>query len=845
MKLVIGQPTEEAVYPKPVMWVETKRALADAWQIVPYLSPVESAVVLMPSVSSASLRFDYGSMLRVDRTQFRLESPMALARSWVRIKTQYEGSSAVTQWAGQIVSQPANVGGKDIGRTGTQFFQALGVEHLLDRAPLLSSFWLGAGDTTVELRIPPCFNAYGSGKTVIGNRSAELFDDSHLLTRDGEKWSALDILRYVVTRYSVPGGLTWTVSGQTEALAGFFPVVEAPRTIWELLKTLLDRRRALSARVSWDGENSANIEVVSVSPIDIQSPGGEFDISANRRVTDLDIETGPLISSATVEVDEMARVGRIVARGASFMVGFSLNYSLADGNLIAGWSGDQETAYKAAGSELAGFADATAEAKGIIADNARSTRSEWASVYQKFKLNPAWEWEFPERILPETYIDWTVSTGTVVTGERNIPASIALPSLDNNAELMPETKQPLADRWRKFGRHCLLFKNVDYGAGAADPDAVDETIPALVFLLGSEVLVGERICQRFYEGSRPGNSAWPSVSVRPDETELAFWVSATPAHLIAGVWGDTTQEDTVSGGLILLDLAPVDNVVVTRVSDGTIYTEVDESVSPIGPTEYWLDEDTGTLTFNTSNNGVSFSINYDWQIPTEKQPVVDWKEMIITAACESNQFVEVVRDVPGGGDEVMLIEVDDAELWWLVPGTVVGVEDDGRTIRVGEDGLITRDDRARLRAIATLASVWYSLPRVVVRVTQQAIGGLPGPGVMIGRVTAPLGRIVSNTIVTSMRLNYESLTSSFETGFAELDFGSSSGSGSSRMAGAGSPALGIGNNKMATKSDVARAVGQIPVRFATTAPGASSGGSDSDSSSQAGGSLYLGFLSAT
>jgi hypothetical protein len=204
--------------------------------------------------------------------------------------------------------------------------------------------------------------------------------------------------------------------------------------------------------------------------------------------------------------------------------------------------------------------------------------------------------------------------------------------------------------------------------------------------------------------------------------------------------------------------------------------------------------------------------------PSTFPPVADWRDMIATVAVEGEP-VEMRRSIPGNQGKRIVIDVPDAGLWWIAPGTVTAVDDQGKLVRVlQENGILTRDDRAWLESILVLALGWYGRQRASIQATAIGIGTVPAPQTMIRRVDAAIGTgIETNSLVTNRRLDFAQNKTSFSCDYAELDavaMVQRSPFKSSALGGVG----------MASQS--ARADGR-PQRFATSSRGSGSGGAPS------------------
>lgn len=184
---------------------------------------------------------------------------------------------------------------------------------------------------------------------------------------------------------------------------------------------------------------------------------------------------------------------------------------------------------------------------------------------------------------------------------------------------------------------------------------------------------------------------------------------------------------------------------------------------------------------------VRMSVNHelasaDFDAETNTPAVFDWREMIATVAVELDRHLEIIvaagsatplaaGQQPTG--RVLVIDVPDAELWWLTPGTVLDVQS-GALVRSAATGLdaILRDDTARLREIAAVAAGWYGRDRKAVSVTREGLRVDIDPGAMLQTVTGGFGRETIKSIVTSIGYDFQQFTTTINSDFLELELSS-------------------------------------------------------------------------
>lgn len=108
---------------------------------------------------------------------------------------------------------------------------------------------------------------------------------------------------------------------------------------------------------------------------------------------------------------------------------------------------------------------------------------------------------------------------------------------------------------------------------------------------------------------------------------------------------------------------------------------------------------------------------------SESEPEFDWEKLVVTIAIHTDQRFSLRHSlspmIPDAGNEqsVKIIELNDAELWFAAPGTIVGVDDDGDLVAIHESNRILRNDTDRLRMAMAGAIARYTVARRRCRVS--------------------------------------------------------------------------------------------------------------------------------
>lgn len=172
---------------------------------------------------------------------------------------------------------------------------------------------------------------------------------------------------------------------------------------------------------------------------------------------------------------------------------------------------------------------------------------------------------------------------------------------------------------------------------------------------------------------------------------------------------------------------------------------------------------------------------------TEEGNGVDYNDMIATVCMKWDRHVEVYEISTGGSLNALdpgvpkreiFIDVPDARLDFLLPGTITDIDDGGTRVQ-DTTGSILRDDRERLERIAKVAKKWYGVTRQALtlnykqlRVVASSDGSIK---MRVGDLVTSIGSSYTatdvNSVVTAITFeNSDSPSTTMETSFAHMDF---------------------------------------------------------------------------
>ncbi len=166
--------------------------------------------------------------------------------------------------------------------------------------------------------------------------------------------------------------------------------------------------------------------------------------------------------------------------------------------------------------------------------------------------------------------------------------------------------------------------------------------------------------------------------------------------------------------------------------------------------------------------------------PTEPEatsvlPSVDYASMICTVFLPTDVQAKVVYTVPANAwmesGKDLVIEMPEAELWYVAGGTVSEISAGQLVYHNGGVAQVVRDDTYKLRQVAAAAAAWYGQQRNTFTLEQAGIAPIHRTGRLI-RAVATTAFHVENvgTVITQRRFDYRENSMTIQTGYAELDF---------------------------------------------------------------------------
>lgn len=347
-----------------------KRLWADPWTWVPYVRCVTAEEQAAPEVARASFRWVFGEKKEHFDASYRFYYPVLVHNAYCLVRTYNEWGDWCP-YIGVVQTETAAVQGTTWPQ-GFQSFEAYSIEHLLDRNQI-NGAWTEDGFIERHVR----FNRKGGrGLAKQGNRSSGVDGNGvYYFSEDGEKWTNLQILEYLLSNF-VGEGIPFTVAGATAPLA---QIIEEHdfygQSVLSAINQLIDRRYGLNWRLLVP-VNGGTVILYVFSQLAYSLQIGDVAVPANPVQAVVPIVNNHAIDPV-MTFDALHQFDSVEVRGANVLVCGS--FSNADGTLTKGWTTDEQTAYENPGHDDPDENDIARRAE------------KWEKVYQNFRVPSDWD----------------------------------------------------------------------------------------------------------------------------------------------------------------------------------------------------------------------------------------------------------------------------------------------------------------------------------------------------------------------------------------------------------------------------------------------------------------------
>jgi hypothetical protein len=212
-----------------------------------------------------------------------------------------------------------------------------------------------------------------------------------------------------------------------------------------------------------------------------------------------------------------------------------------------------------------------------------------------------------------------------------------------------------------------------------------------------------------------------------------------------------------------------------------------------------VDEEYRSIQFRPLDNipmGVGLGVSprhyvaqsFEWSDakPSNTDPSGDitWPNIFYTASWRLDTRQRVAEDLTEEGEEeassssttpckTLVIDVKDAEYWYVMPGTIIEISDIGTPRYIHADNAVLRDDVAKLQGVLAAAKAWYSKHRQAMEFNLKSPKKHVDIGTMITDVTGvDFGSESVRSVVTkrTISVSREGASVRIETGWNNFDF---------------------------------------------------------------------------
>lgn len=748
----------------------TKDLWVDSWADNERLIPIAVEQIASPGISTATCQFLFGEVKYENDANFRTYSALNLYGKYLQIQLLSTEGDRTTIFSGVIESD------NSVGNTQT--ISASGMELVLDRIPIIGSFFTDGSGEHFVTSIPEFNKTSSSGESLDGNRTALPNEDGifTFATTNGVQWSNLDVLNYILNKYT--GSLNVVVKGNFDSLANIFQVQRFENlTLKQCIDHLIDRRNGLLWHCYVDGNDDIVVSIHSLFEEDL--PIGELVIQGNKEVISLSFDD-TLLSDVSVIQTQNNQYDAVLIIGDKIQVTATLKVS--DGSLIKGWTSDEEDAYKV------GDADFPVDA--IKCDNERQTEK-YNRVYQFLRVNPDWNW----------ITSWW---DTVTSSFKFENASPGMTSLGLNPTLEVPVYYPGVKALRQLPlKNSSVLDYTDYikplilvqqndvfiqvDNSLQDPvTSCASTVvmsnqslgffikPRINHIFGAGEFENDNLIDNYIPDSAAGWTLTNMIFENNSFTRPISFFNGKMEYVITGLADDTKYriafrlnhpENQFYQGQVTSTLCGVIGGITPEDSTGFYF--VDVKIGAVGDATLKLETDDGFI-------GAVSLISVSILIPSTKiQPTASWKNIWATLNfqmteriryfCSTESYTE--KEFP----RTLIIDYPEAQMHYIVPKTVLSVFN-GVPIATIAGGIV-KSDFETIKQIAEMSLAWYGKTRSAISLQYAAITTMPSIGSYVKSIAGGnnYNRRDVGTVITRKTYDFENGSSGLNTDYIDID----------------------------------------------------------------------------
>lgn len=684
-----------AVVKQPVATVWTKANWSDAWVVRVDLEVQQTADVMPPELSTATLRYRYGFVLLPGGSIARTQPPITAFGYYVLIRwTQpnaetglLDDESPSAWWLGYAdppVTTVIDRGRDPVPPTGVQTIPCFGLLRMLQlshvRETVLADPAAPLGEDPVRHPTGSTFNADEAG-----NRHDHGAGDRFTFARSGKAttWSSRDIVKHLIKHHAPKplsesrDPLPWELAGETQIPDWDAPTMATDnRPVADLLDEILTESRGLAWSVRPVIEIESGVPDVTEIQIRVTTrikqaiPLEDPDeVPAATERLKFVVQADPHIRT-TLSDDGVGVVNQVIVEGPREIGVCTLTML----EMEDGWDDEDETDYRTAASDEEGYDDLKQFEKRRWNEKVRR-REKFADVFTALRIKTTWSGKVNEDE------DQVFVRNEVEGQDEEDQEEIYKPNV-SNLVVLPD---------------CRLRPSVDYEGPINDVDEkyATKTFRPPLFLIEPPNL-GINDPDQYDHLDAVG---WITAGIAADAADVSFSVSPV-----------VSNDD---GPGIRIEIGGGPQYALAKDFGGL-------DVDPTEPAEHQYDYQTVRCTVALLGDR-----RPNWSIPTD----------------DDLQSLDLVRR------KILRIEHPSLELVHIAKDTIVDLGSDGTPIT--SDGGVLRDPLPTLKALCDLASRSLLSPSDRISMTSGRILA----GVQVGGLVIDLDGIPTEAMIAEVRID--------------------------------------------------------------------------------------------
>jgi len=768
------------------------------WIYAPYITPISATKTAAPAIATATFKLLYGQGTWEDFTRMKDGGLLSsFAYCYIQIRGR-DGASETILWTGIVPAETFQLLGKgSTGKKVDQVLQAYGLDMLLESRP--DGARVKRGTTKpVWIDYLPTFNRrYEYGGGIVGNRSDQQIEgasDVYVFSDEGNDWTNYDIIKYLLKYYQQDNGPQFFLGKKLKGLIGF-KCVSCGKTY--------DYKPEKCERCSGSNFKRIRLPRIENEEADINEAldkiVGVYNFSSQtvRSALNVLINQGRGFSwTYTVDSDNNVEI-----------VPFSLldkEMTLGDVTMPANknkvaldlWENKMHTTVNV-------IQDTMHTYDKIVVRGARMKCCCTLRPIQGYKDS---EGEI-QLLPPSIEKGWTEAEETAYKN--------AAKNTEGYDELDDYAKAELNDKFRAVDRFSRVFTTFriphdwDWTIWTMPEEGKDPSFELVNPKLDSLGNITKEQAAYFNVDKRlltfvPLKVGVDYSNYAKDENPIN---SEPEFRKLFVLVKDRSGKYQYAEKL--------ENPAIIRPLMREMGLEMRFRPAYLAALNHWADAEPG-------QTAVGGELEYTEGLG------IDYETMIATVFIETDQHVQLSYNLTNYENKrVLTIDIPDAELWYIVPGTIVDIDAGGKLV---EDKCwpFLRDDCGRMRSALTAAVGWYGRRHNKVNITVKAIESGPELGTLIDNVDVA-GVGAAGSVVTAVSWNFQNRppTTTIQTDFAALNIAGIFGLGGSPRGGtAGTPGPLTAARKIDTLEKDVNAIktelGKSPLRI-ETGGGASTG----------------------